>query len=240
MQALTTIPSEAVEQQQKTREGVGVHAPKKARTSWRKPAQEEAVKTDLELIEAFRAGNDRAFAELYNRYKEEIYTYCLRMLGGDSAEAGDAYQETFIKAYEKLHTFRYGDNVKGWLYMIARNIALNIYRSKRPEETIEKHPYLPSAERYLSPDFAGEQQSLRAALEEAIAQLPIEFREPFILREFDGLSYPEIAEIVGATIALTKVRIHRAKQRLRKLLAPIMTDEAYRASGGTYHEEESE
>src|SRR4051812_46504080 len=74
------------------------------------------VRSDLELLTAFRAGDERAFAEFYTRYKAEIYTFCLRMLGGDSAEAGDAFQETFIKVYEKIDTFRYGENVRGWLY----------------------------------------------------------------------------------------------------------------------------
>src|SRR5690349_17555082 len=137
------------------------------------------VRSDLELLTAFKAGEERAFAELYTRYKSEIYTFCLRMLGGDSAEAGDAFQETFIKVYEKIASFRYGENVRGWLYMIARNVALNVYRSKRPEETIEFHQNLQSDERRLSPEFYGEQNSLREALEAAIAKLPIEFREPF-------------------------------------------------------------
>jgi RNA polymerase sigma-70 factor (ECF subfamily) len=196
--------------------------------SAKKIAKNKNVRTDIELLEAFCSGDERAFAELYTRYKSEIYTFCLRMLGGDSAEAGDAFQETFIKVYEKRDTFRYGENVRGWLYMIARNVALNVYRSKRPEETIEFHQNLQSHERSLSPEFSGEQNSLREALEEAIAKLPLEFREPFILREFDGLGYQEIADITSTSISITKVRIHRAKQRLRKMLAPIITDEAYR------------
>lgn len=182
-------------------------------------------RTDLELLSAFKAGEERAFAELYNRYKSEIYTFCLRMLGGNSAEAGDAFQETYIKVYEKADTFTYGENVRGWLYMIARNVALNYYRTRRPEETIEYHQELTSTERQLSPEFYGEQRSLRDALEEAIARLPHEFREPFILREFDGYGYPEIAEITGVSLSLVKIRIHRAKQRLRKMLAPIMAEE---------------
>jgi RNA polymerase sigma-70 factor (ECF subfamily) len=198
------------------------------------------VRSDIELLTAFRSGDERAFAELYTRYKAEIYTFCLRMLGGDSAEAGDAFQETFIKVYEKRNSFRYGENVRGWLYMIARNVALNVYRSKRPEETIEFHPNLESNERRLSPEFSGEQNSLREALEEAIAKLPLEFREPFILREFDGLGYQEIADITTTSISITKVRIHRAKQRLRKMLAPIITDEAYRESAVQFEEIEGE
>ena len=240
MQALTAIPSRIVTKDDK-REGPTHRQIEESGSLATRAKTPIVVKSDLELIESFRSGNERAFAELYTRYKSEIYTFCLRMLGGDGAEAGDAYQETFIKVYEKLNTFRYGENVKGWIYMIARNVALNIYRSKRPEETIENHPYLESTERHLSPDFAGEQQSLRIALEEAIATLPLEFREPFILREFDGLSYPEIARITGLSLPLTKVRIHRAKQRLRKLLAPIITDETYRSNDEQYElEEETE
>jgi RNA polymerase sigma-70 factor (ECF subfamily) len=202
------------------------------------PARKKGVRSDLELLTAFKAGEERAFAELYTRYKSEIYTFCLRMLGGDSAEAGDAFQETFIKVYEKIASFRYGENVRGWLYMIARNVALNVYRSKRPEETIEFHQDLQSDERRLSPEFYGEQNSLREALEAAIAKLPIEFREPFILREFDGLGYPEIAEITGTTMSITKVRIHRAKQRLRKMLAPVITDDVYRETASQLSEGE--
>jgi RNA polymerase sigma-70 factor, ECF subfamily len=211
-----------------------------ARSFAKASAKKKSVRSDLELLTAFRSGDERAFAEFYTRYKSEIYTFCLRMLGGDSAEAGDAFQETFIKVYEKIDTFRYGENVRGWLYMIARNIALNVHRSKRPEETIEYHQNLPSSDRRLSPEFTGEQNSLRVALEEAIARLPMEFREPFILREFDGLSYPEIAEITESTMTLTKVRIHRAKQKLRKMLAPIITDEAYRGEKFELKESEGE
>jgi RNA polymerase sigma-70 factor (ECF subfamily) len=184
-----------------------------------------AQRSDVELLTSFKDGEERAFAELYNRYKSEIYTFCLRMLGGNTGEAGDAFQETFIKVYEKVATFTYGENVRGWLYMIARNVALNYYRTKRPEETIEFHQELTSTERQLSPEFYGEQRSLRDTLEEVISRLPHEFREPFILREFDGLGYPEIAEITGASLSLVKIRIHRAKQRLRKMLAPIMAEE---------------
>lgn len=197
---------------------------------------------DIELLRAFREGEERAFAELYNRYRSEIYTFCLRMLGGDSAEAGDAFQETFIKVYEKIDTFTYGENVRGWIYMIARNVALNIYRAKRPEETINAHQHLASSERRLSPDFYGEQSSLREALEEAIALLPQEFREPFLLREFDGLGYPEIANITGASLSLVKIRIHRAKQRLRKMLAPLLAGELQSAHAmlGKVNEESDE
>lgn len=245
MQAITALPQAHSEPQgakvadytARPKRSAEITARPEAKTT---AAEKKSVRSDLELLTAFRTGDERAFAEFYTRYKSEIYTFCLRMLGGDSAEAGDAFQETFIKVYEKIDTFRYGSNVRGWLYMIARNVALNVYRSKRPEETIEFHQDLQSNERSLSPEFRGEQNSLREALEEAIAKLPIEFREPFILREFDGLGYPEIAEITNTSMSITKVRIHRAKQRLRKMLAPIITDEAYRGEHFELRESEDQ
>jgi RNA polymerase sigma-70 factor (ECF subfamily) len=238
MQAATLIAQK--EEKRAKSSARPIRAAEAAQPAATSSAKKKSVRSDLELLTAFRSGDERAFAELYTRYKAEIYTFVLRMLGGDSAEAGDAFQETFIKVYEKLDTFRYGENVRGWLYMIARNVALNVYRSKRPEETIEFHQDLQSNERSLSPEFRGEQNSLRTALEEAIAKLPPEFREPFILREFDGLAYPEIAEITGTTMSITKVRIHRAKQRLRKMLAPVITDQVYGDTAIQFDIKESE
>lgn len=180
------------------------------------------VRSDVELIKAFQAGDERAYAELYVRRKSEVYTFCLRMLGGDADAASDAFQEVFIKVYEKGDTFRDGTNVMGWLYMIARNTCLNVYRAKKPNDTIENHQSLMSSDRRLTPEFGQEQSFLREMLEKAIASLPEEFREPFILREFDGFSYAEIAEMTGTTLPITKVRIHRAKQKMREILRPYL------------------
>lgn len=182
------------------------------------------VRSDVELIRAFQAGDERAYAELYVRRKSEVYTFCLRMLGGDADAASDAFQEVFIKVYEKGDTFRDGTNVMGWLYMIARNTCLNVYRAMKPNETIENHQSLMSHDRTLAPEFSQEQSFLREMLEKAIAALPEEFREPFILREFDGFSYSEIAEMTGTTLAVTKVRIHRAKQKMREILRPYLNE----------------
>jgi RNA polymerase sigma-70 factor, ECF subfamily len=180
------------------------------------------VRSDVELIQAFQSGDERAYAELYVRRKSEVYTFCLRMLGGDADAASDAFQEVFIKVYEKGDTFRDGTNVMGWLYMIARNTCLNVHRAKKPNDTIENHQSLMSSDRTLAPEFSQEQSFLRDMLEKAIASLPEEFREPFILREFDGFSYSEIAEMTGTTLAITKVRIHRAKQKMREILRPYL------------------
>jgi len=180
--------------------------------------------SNIELITAVSDGNDRAFAELYRRHKAEIFTYCLRMMSGDEDAASDLFQEVFIRAYEKAGQFRAGTNVTGWLFMIARNMCLNAIRVKRPCDRIDMHPMLANRDRSLAPEYDEEQHTLRQKLEEALSALPVDFREAFMLREFDGFSYSEIATMTGTTLAMTKVRIYRAKQRMRELLAPYLAE----------------
>jgi RNA polymerase sigma-70 factor, ECF subfamily len=167
---------------------------------------------------------DRAFAELYRRHKSEIYTYCLRMMNRDREAANDLFQEVFVRAYERAAQFRSGNNVRGWLYTIARNLCLNAHRGKRPTDSLEFFPSLESRDRSLAPEYDEEQHFLRERLETAIAELPAEFREAFVLREFDGFSYAEIAAMTGTTLPMTKVRIYRAKERLRVLLKPYLAE----------------
>jgi len=185
--------------------------------------------SDLELWHSFQnSGDERAFAELYNRHKADIYTYCLRMMSGDPDKASDIFQEVFIRAFEKSEQFRTGTNVAGWLYMIARNMCLNTHRNVHPVERLDgpdaSLASLASTDRSLAPEYDEEQHFLRRKLEEALAQLPLEFREPFMLREFDGFTYREIAAMTGITMGMTKVRIYRAKQRMRELLAPAFSE----------------
>lgn len=180
--------------------------------------------SDVELLDRFITGEESAFAELYGRHKQQVYTYCARMLGGDQDLASDAFQEVFIKVYEKASQFREGTNVTGWLFMIARNTCLNIFRARKPNDCLDDHGELESSDRSLAPEFGEEQHFLRAKLEQAIAGLPKEYREPLVLREFDGLGYAEIAQIMGTTLPVIKVRIYRAKQKLREILRPYVAE----------------
>jgi RNA polymerase sigma-70 factor (ECF subfamily) len=180
--------------------------------------------SDVELLDRFLSGEEPAFAELYGRHKQQVYTYCARMLGGDQDLASDAFQEVFIKVYEKAWQFREGTNVTGWLLMIARNTCLNVFRARKPNDCIDDHAELESSDRSLAPEFGEEQHFLRAKLEQAIAELPAEYRDPLVLREFDGLGYAEIAKIMGTTLPVIKVRIYRAKQKLREILRPYVAE----------------
>jgi len=188
------------------------------------PVAEFSQFSDLELWQLFQKSSDeRAFAELYQRHKDEIYTYCLRMMSGDPDKANDVFQEVFIRAFERADQFRSGANVAGWLYTIARNMCLNTYRNTHPMERLDGQESRASTDRSLAPEYDEEQHFLRRKIEEALGRLPLEFREPFMLREFDGFSYREIAAMTGSTLGMTKVRIYRAKQRMRELLAPAFS-----------------
>src|SRR5581483_4715202 len=112
--------------------------------------------------------------------------YCLRMMAGDRDKSSDVFQEVFIKALEKSSQFREGTNVGGWIYIIARTLSLHTHRNERAPESLDSQETLVSIDRSLAPEYEEEQHFLRRKLEEALATLPVEFREPFILREFDG------------------------------------------------------
>lgn len=189
------------------------------------PAAEFSKFSDLELWQLFQKSSDeRAFAELYQRHKDEIYTYCLRMMSGDRDKANDVFQEVFIRAFERAEQFRNGANVAGWLYTIARNMCLNTFRNTHPTERLDEQEFRISTDRSLAPEYDEQQHFLRRKIEEALSRLPLEFREPFMLREFDGFTYREIATMTDTTIGMTKVRIYRAKQRMRELLAPAFSE----------------
>lgn len=162
-----------------------------------------------------KAGSAEAFHFLYEKYNQKIYRFCLRMLG-DEETARDAFQETFIKVFEKKDSFR-GDNFSSWLYTIARNTCLNYIRSQRVHD--------PFNEFYHAPIHSmKEDVGLKEQIEDAINMVPIKLREAFVLREYEGSSYQEISEILNIDISLAKVRVFRARKLLRKILKPVVKE----------------
>lgn len=168
-----------------------------------------------ELIKELKRGSSEAFHIIYNKYSDNIYRFCLKMLG-DTAQAKDAFQETFIKLYEKKKLFR-GDNFTAWLYTIARHTCLNYFRSKK--EYVEYDDIYHSVPNEYRSDIG-----LQEVLDKAIKSLPITLKESFILREYEDRSYKEIAEILDIELSLAKIRVHRARVLLRKLLNPVVKE----------------
>lgn len=172
---------------------------------------------DLILFQAFLAGKKEGYTQLYLKYRQRVYAYCLRMLCDDD-EAQDLFQEVFVRVYERAAQFEEARSVSGWIFTIAHNLCLNKIRDRKPSDSIDnvELSYNPS-------DSIGDNWTAR--IQWAINQIPVDQREAFVLREYEGLSYQEIADILHTTLPAIKSRIYRAKEGLRQLLEPYYYDD---------------
>ena len=180
--------------------------------------------SEQKIIEAFIAGDLKAFKYVYNKYRERIYSYCLYVTG-NKTKADDAFQEVFIRIYERREQLRESRALKNWLLLIARSVCLNFVRESKftPEfiyldDTVHLHEgYSDRKELAL--------EGIDQEIPEEIFQLafrkiaPI-YRDAFILREIEGFTCEEVAELTGASVTNVKVRIARAKKMLRQILSP--------------------
>jgi RNA polymerase sigma-70 factor (ECF subfamily) len=161
---------------------------------------------DSILVRAAQNGDVDAFEELVRRYQTSIYRVALRMLGS-RADAQDAVQETFVRAWRALPRFRQDSAISTWLYRIVTRRALDKIASRRSTRTLDEV----EVEAGPDPAQAAEDQERLRAVRRAIAKLPPDQRAALVLREFEGLSYQEVAQVLGASLPAIKTRIHRAR-----------------------------
>lgn len=170
---------------------------------------------DTALVEQCLRGDTNAFRPLVERYQKVLFTVALRMLG-DHADASDAAQNAFVRAYEKLGTYDRTHRFFSWLYRILLNECLNVQRSRRRFEPIERiEPTLAATD---DPHRAAQDAEVKARVQAALAQLPRPYREVVILRHFADLSYHEMAETLAIPEKTVKSRLYSARQRLGELL----------------------
>ena len=175
-----------------------------------------AAALDGEVVRAVLAGNLERYGELVRRYRDRYARYAARMLGSlDAAE--DAVQDAFVRAYDQLAQCRDPENFTGWFFLILRNRCYAERRRRHregvPMDDVELQ--LVGTDR---PDRAIEQNERRRALQQALMRLTPEQREVFVLKHVEGMSYEEIAQLLGATVPSLKMRMHRAYDRLREEL----------------------
>ena len=161
---------------------------------------------DSILVRAAQNGDVDAFEELVRRYQTSIYRVALRMLGS-RADAQDAVQETFVRAWRALPRFRHDSAISTWLYRIVTRRALDKIASRRSTGTLDEV----EVEAGPDPAQAAEDQERLRAVRLAITKLPPDQRAALVLREFEGLSYQEVAQVVGASVPAMKTRIHHAR-----------------------------
>ena len=169
---------------------------------------------DQQVVQRVRAGDTEAYALLVRKHQARIRGYCIWTLG-NAAEADDAAQEVFIKAYRGLGSFRGSSGFSTWLYRIAVNHCRDGLR-KRARERTESWEALreregEAAEQRISQDSPAGQ---RRQLQEALDRLPEQYRAILILREAEGMSYQELAEFLGCSLDAVKARLRRARSEL--------------------------
>ncbi len=170
---------------------------------------------DRALAEQVLAGDEGAFRQLYRRHTPRLLQLALRLLGGAEADAEDVVQDTWIKAVEKLDTFRWESAFGTWLHAIALNVSREAVRKRgRRQETPFPEQMEPAApapfERVEVMD-----------LERAIAQLPDGYRTVLVLHDVEGFTHEEIAEQLGIAAGTTKSQLFWARRAVRAQLAPV-------------------
>ena len=185
--------------------------------------------SDEQLVARVQKGDKRAFEVLVLKYQHRIYSLISRFVR-DSDEVQDVAQEAFIKAYRALGAFRGDSAFYTWLYRIAINTAKNhlIARSRRPQgvdleiEDAEQLEVASSLRDIAGPESLLMTEELQEAVERAIRHLPEDLRTALSLREFEGLSYEEIAEVMGCPVGTVRSRIFRAREAVDSEILPLV------------------
>ena len=185
-------------------------------------------RSEAQIIASILAGNTHEFHDLIRPHERSVYIMALSLLHNE-ADAEDAAQEAFLKAFRNLARFRGESKFSTWLVSIVLNEARSRLRSKKglKIESLDEPPEGPG---HVSPALLRdwreipsevlERQEFRQLLQQAVTDLPLIYREIFLLRDVEELSVNESAEVLGITVASAKVRLHRARIMLQKKLVP--------------------
>jgi len=185
--------------------------------------------TDQQLVKQVLRGNDQAFNLLVLRYQHRVASLISRFVR-DPQEIEDVSQETFIKAYRALSLFRGDSAFYTWLYRIAVNTAKNhlVSRSRRPPlndleyEEAEAGDETSLLREVETPEGTLNAEKLQEAIHRAIDELPEELKTAFTLREFSGLSYEDITEVMNCPVGTVRSRIFRAREAIDKKIRELI------------------
>ncbi|HKO15723.1 MAG TPA: sigma-70 family RNA polymerase sigma factor [Gemmatimonadaceae bacterium] len=187
------------------------------------------VEDDAGVVAAFLGGEERAFQELVERYQGRLLNFIYRTIG-DREKAEDLVQEVFIRVYRHIHRFDRSKKFSTWVYTIASNLAKNELRNRSRNPLVlfqtiksnwedEDRP-LQFEDTTSRPDDLYRKRHLRDLVEQTVAQLPEHHRQVFVLRELEGKSYEEIAEITDCNLGTVKSRLNRARNAFASIIEP--------------------
>ncbi len=174
-----------------------------------------------DLVKGLRAGESAAFERLVREYGDRLFRFVRRLVGDRHAE--DVAQDVLIRVHRSVASYEPTGSFDSWLFTIANNLCIDQLRRNRPErregslDTEEGEPHVPD-HREAAPMAALENREIREALRRAVAALPVEQRQVFLMREEAGLSFKEIAEITKCPLNTALGRMHYAMENLRKAM----------------------
>lgn len=185
----------------------------------------ETIPPDEDLIRSVRAGDEEAFRALMERYKRRAFAVAVGIVG-DPDDAMDVVQEAFVKVYYKIPEFQFGSNFYTWFYRLLVNQAIDRWRKSSRSQGVsldearlmEEDSPPDTAVHPRTPEELAGNKELAEALRRAVAALPEYHRAVIVLREVDGLSYEEIARVLGCSIGTVMSRLHYARAKLKEVL----------------------
>ncbi|MGD2269701.1 MAG: RNA polymerase sigma factor [Desulfobacterales bacterium] len=192
------------------------------------PDRKKIQDKDFELVESINSGRFELFQELVNRYEQKLYNFGLRMCG-DVCDAEDLVQDTFLNVFRYLKDFRYETKFKNWLYRIATSTCIKKRRKSKfaPERELPLDEFWSKEDAHI-PDEVPEwaqipldkllNAELSNTIRNAILELPEKYRLVIVLRDLEGFSTAETAQILNLKPSNIKVRLHRARLYLRDKL----------------------
>lgn len=178
-----------------------------------------------ELVEEAKSGDHRAFEELVRQTYADTYTLAFR-LTGDEEDARDVVQETYLRVHKGLKRFRGDAQFSTWIHRITANCASTFLgrRTKNRHEELPDEPGLIDDNPQSDPEHHADVGDLRAQLTDALRTLPPKLRTVVVLRDIYDLPHEAIAKELGISESAAKVRLHRARKRLRERLYPLAAD----------------
>ena len=193
---------------------------------------------EAQIVRKVLEGDVNAFETLVVEYEKNVYAITQRMTG-NAEDAADMTQETFIKAYNSLSSFRGDSKFSVWLYRIATNVCLDFLRSRSRKPTVSlsmedddgEEMQLDIADESQSPEMLLERGLTRDAVRRGLNALPPDYKQILLLREIQGLSYEEISDVLTLEVGTVKSRIFRARKRLCAFLLEDGNIPEFSASG---------
>ncbi|MSR22186.1 MAG: sigma-70 family RNA polymerase sigma factor [Gemmatimonadetes bacterium] len=193
--------------------------------------EELGALSDSEVVQRFLDGEQRGFGELVDRYDARLANFVYRTVG-DRERAQDLVQETFVRVYRHLKRFDQNKKFSTWIYTIASNLAKNELRNRSRNplvlfQTLKKnwdadHRPLEWEDETMKPDDLFRKRHLKEVVGRAVQELPEHHRIVFVLRELEGRTYEDIAEITHTNLGTVKSRLNRARNNFARIVAPMI------------------